>query len=295
MPPAAGYHYRAFELDIASEFALDPYLEPASRPSSTPDLAIAWNVGGAERTAESLDAEFPGQVRVHLRGGREAWLTPGRGAGMADVVELTCGPILAMALAQRGLFVLHAAGVALDGLALAFTGHSGSGKSTTAAVLAGRGGRLLADDFVPLVVTPGGIEVIGGPTPAKLSEVPAPAADHVHPVGVEVMSGKQLCRWARVCAAGERTSLAAIVLIEDGPRLRIERLRGQAAASGLLSCTFSLPVMGAKRQVAQLGTAAAVAAGTSVVRLVRPRTLAGAVESAELAWQWAAGSGAGAG
>lgn len=71
----------------------------------------------------------------------EAWLRP-----------LILGPIFALLLRQRGLLVLHASCVAINGMAVAFLGHSGYGKSTLANAFYQQGYRLLTDDVMALKV-----------------------------------------------------------------------------------------------------------------------------------------------
>ena len=60
------------------------------------------------------------------------------------------GMNLQMALGQRRYLLLHAAVVERDGRALVMTGISGAGKSTLAALLGGRGWRLMGDEFALL-------------------------------------------------------------------------------------------------------------------------------------------------
>jgi HprK-related kinase A len=57
------------------------------------------------------------------------------------------GMNLQMALGQRRYLLLHASAVERDGRALLMTGLSGAGKSTLAALLMGRGWRLMGDEF----------------------------------------------------------------------------------------------------------------------------------------------------
>ncbi len=57
------------------------------------------------------------------------------------------GMNLQMALGQRRYLLLHASVVEKDGRALIMTGESGAGKSTLAALLGGRGWRLMGDEF----------------------------------------------------------------------------------------------------------------------------------------------------
>lgn len=60
------------------------------------------------------------------------------------------GPALGTILHQRGRIVLHASAVSIDGGVVAFIGHKGYGKSTTAAALHARGHALVTDDLLPV-------------------------------------------------------------------------------------------------------------------------------------------------
>ncbi|HEX7182486.1 MAG TPA: hypothetical protein VF756_11630 [Thermoanaerobaculia bacterium] len=85
------------------------------------------------------------------RGEARIDVDPEPGAGEGPVVEALLGPALALALARRGVFVLHASAVVLRGQgAVGFLGDSGAGKSTLARLLAAPGGEaaLAADDLL---------------------------------------------------------------------------------------------------------------------------------------------------
>lgn len=74
---------------------------------------------------------------------------PEPGAGDSAVEEALLGPALALALARRGIFVLHASAVVLEGRgAIGFLAESGAGKSTLAGLLAAGGMALAADDLL---------------------------------------------------------------------------------------------------------------------------------------------------
>jgi hypothetical protein len=78
---------------------------------------------------------------------------PEPGAAEDAVVEALLGPALALALARRGIFVLHASAVVLRGRGvIGFLGESGAGKSTLARLLveAGDGVSLAADDLLAI-------------------------------------------------------------------------------------------------------------------------------------------------
>ncbi|HEX5717661.1 MAG TPA: hypothetical protein VF179_15995 [Thermoanaerobaculia bacterium] len=76
---------------------------------------------------------------------------PEPGADAGAVEEALLGPAFALALARRGVFVLHASAVVLQGRGVVgFLGESGAGKSTLARLLveAGDGVALAADDLL---------------------------------------------------------------------------------------------------------------------------------------------------
>jgi hypothetical protein len=61
---------------------------------------------------------------------------------------LTLGGFLAWQLYERGILVLHASAVEVDGGVIAFTGNSGMGKSTMATLMCADGASMLADDVL---------------------------------------------------------------------------------------------------------------------------------------------------
>ena len=67
-----------------------------------------------------------------------------------------------MLLQQRGYLVLHASAVAAGGTAVAFLGHAGWGKSTTAAALYAQGYGLVTDDVLAVEMSSGRLMVPPG-------------------------------------------------------------------------------------------------------------------------------------
>ena len=72
------------------------------------------------------------------------------------------GPVIAFWLERRGLPVLHASAVEIDGGAVGFLASNGGGKTTLAAACLQDGHPLLTDDLLPLYCQPGG-EILGLP------------------------------------------------------------------------------------------------------------------------------------
>ena len=71
--------------------------------------------------------------------GASIWAVWPRDLTLEDTAIYLLGPVLAFVLRLRGITCLHASAFCINGHAVALTGHSGAGKSTTAAAFAGRG------------------------------------------------------------------------------------------------------------------------------------------------------------
>ncbi len=89
----------------------------------------------------------PGIARFLLTEGRAIAYQAEAAAEPGDVAAFLLGTAFGILLHQRGLVVLHASGVEIDGRAALFLGASGAGKSTLAAALGRRGHALVTDDF----------------------------------------------------------------------------------------------------------------------------------------------------
>ncbi|MBX6763115.1 MAG: hypothetical protein K6T51_08250 [Rubrobacteraceae bacterium] len=98
------------------------------------------------------------------------------------------GPVLAVLLQQRGLFVMHASSVATREGVVAFMGNKGWGKSTMAAALHARGYDLVADDVTAVKVEDGEVNVLPAfpqiklwPESAFALGMDAQEMDRIHP------------------------------------------------------------------------------------------------------------------
>jgi hypothetical protein len=80
-------------------------------------------------------------------------IEPASGASENDVRAFLLGSVLGLLCHMRGLLPLHASCLKVDGRAIALVGHSGEGKSTTAAALSAAGHGLLADDVTALEIS----------------------------------------------------------------------------------------------------------------------------------------------
>jgi len=179
--------YLLYGLEVEADVSL-PWLPPRA-PSGAPDVRVTVGAHPAEAegaagwtrryVADRANADDEPTVAVDASGdGRWVRLCYADGtrftvdaAGtrigcswrppmtLEDTATYLLGPVLGMVLRLRGLTCLHASAVSLGGRALLLCGRAGAGKSTTAAALAARGHRVLADDVVALERGAGGFEV----------------------------------------------------------------------------------------------------------------------------------------
>jgi len=153
------YSYSAYGLSIRSELPLPELL-------SGEGADVVIRLGAVDRACPPTAIEgehfwatadefcfFRREVgSLFVSGGREITVDPAPGADDQLIRLFLLGPALAALLHQRGMLMLHASAVAVDGAAIAFLGQSGSGKSTTARALYDSGCRLVADDVVAVDV-----------------------------------------------------------------------------------------------------------------------------------------------
>ena len=131
------------------ELRLDP---PGPVPESPPpgELVASLDVRSARYEA-ALDGETL-TIRFHETAEFEIDLATGRGAPVPSPAGRRCcrcfwpGNVLAIVLGLRGVGVVHASTVEINGAVLMVAGPSGAGKSTLAALVCAAGGRLVGDD-----------------------------------------------------------------------------------------------------------------------------------------------------
>ncbi|MCB0994399.1 MAG: hypothetical protein KDB21_04870 [Acidimicrobiales bacterium] len=162
MDDTAGVHaYRAFGLTIVSEFEISQLsgarIEAVGAVSG--DVAVGlgrlsgrlprrdrggshWAVRGSEFVLRAPEVGV-----FHAAHGDRITVDPDPGADPAAIEVFLLGSCLGAILHQRREFVLHASSFALEGVAYAICGNSGSGKSTTTAAMLRRGARFLGDDI----------------------------------------------------------------------------------------------------------------------------------------------------
>ena len=155
--------YRAFGLNIASEFAIPGGIR-ADQPVPDADILIAagdTSIGAVEavngpytRSGNALLFDAAGVARYYAPIHGQLLIEPYRDADPKGVSALLIATALPMLMWMRGGMLLHAAGIVPVGMeqAIAIAGPSGIGKSTLATGLIEAGGRLVGDDSLCLTL-----------------------------------------------------------------------------------------------------------------------------------------------
>jgi len=145
-----GSLYRIFGLTLRSEIPLEELPTANGRAA---DAEILYGTAGSPDGPNGYSASEQGTLlripnvgRFLIHDGREIVVDPVPGASDRNVRLFLLGSALGALLHQRGLLPLHANAIEMEGKAVAFSGHSGAGKSTIAAWFHDRGRRILTDD-----------------------------------------------------------------------------------------------------------------------------------------------------
>lgn len=187
------FHYKAFGLEISSEIELPGMIEG----SGIPDVKIIQGevdqslVTGAEVegpnylvTGQDVYLWWDDIGKVRISKGGLVTVEPASDLESADELNLIpfiLGPVMALMLHQRGFLVLHGSAVKVsrgkstvhpNGFpsAVAFLGHRGNGKSTTAIHLYVEGHPLVADDILAIKFEDGKPVIYPGYPHVRLSD-----------------------------------------------------------------------------------------------------------------------------
>lgn len=230
--------YRAYEMEIESELALPELQE--GRAGVSADLQIHVSAEPApppDRYHLALDrAEtlFQNEVlSMKVRGGSAIEVAASDPDSPA-VRQYVTGPGLAIALMQRGLTLLHASAVVIDGRAVAFSADSGHGKSTLAAAMHARGHALLTDDVCAL----DGRDALPAFALLKVADASLPWLG----IGGEPLDreseGTMRLRFRATNARAVRAPLGAVFMLEAGDDVRVKPLRGSEAVMSFVRAMY---------------------------------------------------------
>lgn len=245
------YSYRAYGLHLQSALEL-PELTPypgwdrSGADSITIRLgSVAPLLGETEdehrlyhATAEEVTIAYSGVGRFLIQGGTQIVVDAVPGMEEAELRVYLLGVALAILLHQRGLLVLHASGVSIEGGAVLFLGAKGYGKSTMAAAMQELGHPLIADDVVPISMK-SRIEAYPGFPQLKLWPESVKALgrypEELPKLYSEVDKRKQV---AEHFVHEEVLPLRAIFVLSHGDELRIDTLSSRDAFAELIRHSF---------------------------------------------------------
>jgi hypothetical protein len=291
--------YQFCGVTIASDRALpalrrgvlvDAQCAITSRPPPLPREPAAWFhewrlPGGRRwlsigRVPSGYLLRFPGQADfVVSADGDQIAVYACAGLAEETLHHLLIDQVLPLALSRRGRLALHASAVHLPGLGtVGFVGATGRGKSTLAAALAARGGRIITDDCLAIDVvddvaraTPGypGLRLWPGRAANPLLRAAASSR-------VAHYSAKRRLHRRALPFHGRPSPLRLLFMLlpraEAGPLVSIRRCRAPARLIGLLRCAYVLDV---EDRDGLIGLFTALADVVTTVPVVRLRLRAG--------------------
>lgn len=282
--------YRLHGLTFASEIDL-PELEPAPEEAS-PEVRVELGEVPA-RLAQTLASgplwmagegqfllDVPEVARYLALDGNRVRIEPASGAAPGDIRLYLLGTVLGALMHQRGLLVLHAGAVEVNGQAMAFAGPSGAGKSTLVAHLRQRGYRLIGDDMLPISLDAAGMPwAQPGFARIKLWQ---DALRHLHHDPEHLVRDHSRLEKFHLRVESELREaplplarvfvLSNNVLDED---IRLEPFRGLDGVLTLVRASYKpRHVKGMGLGALQFQTCSRVASRAPVLKLVRPKVMA---------------------
>ncbi len=216
------------------EIALSQFSDLRGPPVATvPELRVV---------ADTATLSVPGVARYLIRGGAEILVDPVADASPRMVRLFLLGSALGILGLQRGLLLLHANAVVIDGGGYAFGGPSGAGKSTLAAHFQRVGHTVLCDDVCAVTFDAAGDPWAWPGLPRiKLWGDAAKRFGHDPATLDQVLDGTDKYQIPLTMKADAPVPLCALYILgkaDDGALGRIDRLRGMASMAAVLQNSY---------------------------------------------------------
>jgi hypothetical protein len=278
---ATEFASHAFGLEIEAGFALEglPECEARGGAPTRVELAPESELSPAAERVTLVDEE--GWRLEHCAGHGFVLTTDeyGRFAISDDGRRVRCAPpagdgwqyclrgqALPFAAVLRGFETFHASAVALEGRALAFSGHSTAGKTSVAVNLLVRGAELLTDDVLALELGEG--PPLAHPGAAVVSLRHAEAAALGAPLGSALEADDEATRTV-LPRHEEPLPLGALYFLDRGGSAGVEIEPVPAADPRLLlAASFNFVVQSPERLRNQLDVCARIAAQVPIYRVL---------------------------
>ena len=247
---------------------------------------IATTVGGFsfQHTTERSLIRIANVVDFEIKAGRQIRVWPAPGAKQKDIEIYLFGPAWATLCHQRGMLPLHTSAIVTGTSITAFAGHSGVGKSTTAALLNSLGYRLAADDILPVTFNQNSVP---GAWPylrrLKLRREPITQFSFTSTEIVsEAFDRERYFVHPKHAADDNWSRLERIYLLEVDPtcpHVSIDRITGAEAVRTLIDQTYHFSfVLGSGRIRNHLALCAYLASKIAVYRLRRSPSVRAGIE-----------------
>jgi hypothetical protein len=277
--------YVAYNLCIQSEIPL-PELVIAD---GIPDVIIRL---GTLHHIDRMAIDFGDRVVGSLpeigtfliESGREIVVEPASGVDISTLSPTILGPVMSVVLRQRGLFVIHASSVSINGQVVAFMGRSGWGKSTLAEAFHQKGYNVLTDDVMALKFDTACPIVVPSFPQFKLCPDAATSLGH-NIQNLPSLSPNALKLSYTFSHGFQQTPLPLhrIYVLGKGTKHAIERLQPQQAFVELVRHTRSVSVLVAPdRVISHLRQCTSLVNAVTICRFVRQPSLAALPELVKL-------------
>lgn len=222
---------------------------------------LAWR-----REGDRLVFSWEPAGRIMVEGGNSIVVDAPPEADPRAIALFINGPGLNAVVRQRGMVMLHASGVAIDGGCVAIVGASGMGKSTLAAALAERGFSLVADDGI---VYDNGLIMPAYPGIRLWSS----SRTSLGLVGEPLLTGADKHVVHTPHFQAEPLPLRVLLLLAHGDRIRLESVEGSRAPLELIAnSSRAIPLAGID-PAGQLRASSRIVATSRIFRLTRPRDI----------------------
>ena len=234
------FNYKAFGLEISSEIELPGMMEGSGKPEVKiirgevdPFQVSNTEVEGDNYLVNGDDVYLWWDEigKVKISNGELVTVESDKDLESSDelnIIPFLLGPVMALLLHQRGFLVLHGSAVNTGTGAVAFLGHRGNGKSTTAIHLYVEGYPLVADDILAIKFDDEGLPVVypGYPHVRLSDEAYHQVKDHTDILTpIRTLAGKVFCDASHQFSP-EPVQLEKIYVIEKILKNNLERGKG---------------------------------------------------------------------
>jgi Serine kinase of the HPr protein, regulates carbohydrate metabolism len=242
------FQYKAFGLNISSEIKLPGMIEIDNNKF---DIKISIGkvnlsihkpvVKGHNYIADHEDVyiwwDEIGKVKINK--GNQIMVEPLSDLENSDetnIIPFLLGPVISTLLYQRGLLVLHGSSVKINNEAVAFLGHKGLGKSTTAIQLYKEGYSIITDDILAIDFDEEGLPIIYPGYPhVRLSDDSYEYIKNDTNIltPIRTYAGKLFCDASRGFSQ-EPVKLKKIYVLEEGTKNQLSDLKSQESLIELI-------------------------------------------------------------